>query len=373
MEENRHLISEASKALGIEPHVLRYWEEELALTIHRNEMGHRYYTDADLRVLQRVHELKDQGFQLKALKIIVPQLYADKDLNLNKMLGQASAQQEKKEEPQQRHPAGGTNQNVIGLDSVRSVSTTYVKLKPTDHQRKASGGGAADSISKAKSLSYGKAIKQETSQEKAEEKPAKQAALQEKAEEKPTKQAALQEKAEGKPAKQAASQEKAEAKSAKQAVSQEKAEEKPQEQAAIQGKTKENNREDIGMGKTAKSNTAVAERKPQDMLSNEHKLAQFQEIMNLAVSKALAEQQHAIGEAMGSRMSEEVSERVSDKVLKQMDYLMRESDDHAEERYKKLDETIREVQKARMEAAAAGGAGKKKGLFHKKEKKDKKK
>lgn len=361
MEENRHLISEASKALGIEPHVLRYWEEELALTIHRNEMGHRYYTDADLRVLQRVHELKDQGFQLKALKIIVPQLYADKDVNLNKMLGQASAPQEKREEKQQGHAVSGTNQNVIGLDSVRSVSTTYVKLKPSDHQRKASGGGAADSISKEKSLSYGKASAAAIAksskekqrdigvgvmvQGKAEEKPAKQESAQKKAEEKPAKQESAQKKAEGKPAKQ----------------------------ESIQGKTKESSREDIGMGKTAKSNTVVAARKPQDMLSNEHKLAQFQEIMNLAVSKALAEQQHAIGDAVGARMSEEVSERVSDKVLKQMDYLMRESEDHAEERYKKLDETIREVQKARMEAAAAGSAGKKKGLFHKKEKKNKKK
>ena len=42
MSEQKYLISDTAKKLGIEPHVLRYWEDELELTIHRNEMGHRY-------------------------------------------------------------------------------------------------------------------------------------------------------------------------------------------------------------------------------------------------------------------------------------------------------------------------------------------
>lgn len=35
MEEQRYLISEASRKTGTEAHVLRYWEEELALKIPR--------------------------------------------------------------------------------------------------------------------------------------------------------------------------------------------------------------------------------------------------------------------------------------------------------------------------------------------------
>ena len=44
MEETIYSVSQAVKFLGIQSHVLRYWEEELELPIGRNEMGHRYYT-----------------------------------------------------------------------------------------------------------------------------------------------------------------------------------------------------------------------------------------------------------------------------------------------------------------------------------------
>ena len=42
MSQTRYIISDASKKIDVEPHVLRYWEEELHLEIKRNEMGHRY-------------------------------------------------------------------------------------------------------------------------------------------------------------------------------------------------------------------------------------------------------------------------------------------------------------------------------------------
>ena len=41
MEKVRYMISDAAALAGVETHVLRYWEEELDLTIPRNEMGHR--------------------------------------------------------------------------------------------------------------------------------------------------------------------------------------------------------------------------------------------------------------------------------------------------------------------------------------------
>ena len=68
MENKRYIISEASAKTGLEPHVLRYWEEELGLVIERNELGHRYYTSEQLELLCRVKELKKRGFQLKAIK-----------------------------------------------------------------------------------------------------------------------------------------------------------------------------------------------------------------------------------------------------------------------------------------------------------------
>ena len=52
MSETRYMISDASRLVDVEAHVLRYWEEELGLPIGRNEMGHRYYTEEDIRLFR---------------------------------------------------------------------------------------------------------------------------------------------------------------------------------------------------------------------------------------------------------------------------------------------------------------------------------
>lgn len=71
MEDTVYYISEASKKVEVEPHVLRYWEEELNLPIGRNEMGHRCYTGSDIETLCRIKELKEQGLQLKAIRLVL--------------------------------------------------------------------------------------------------------------------------------------------------------------------------------------------------------------------------------------------------------------------------------------------------------------
>lgn len=68
MSETRYMISEAAKITQVEAHVLRYWEEELRLPIGRNEMGHRYYTEKDIRTFQEIKELKKKGLQLRAIR-----------------------------------------------------------------------------------------------------------------------------------------------------------------------------------------------------------------------------------------------------------------------------------------------------------------
>lgn len=74
MEDARYMISESSKRVGVESHTLRYWEDELNLLIDRNEMGHRYYKDSDIELLKTIKQLKEQGFQLKAIKMLLPNL-----------------------------------------------------------------------------------------------------------------------------------------------------------------------------------------------------------------------------------------------------------------------------------------------------------
>ena len=69
MEKVRYMISDAARILALEQHVLRYWEDELQLDIPRNEMGHRYYTDENIKELMRIKELRSQGYQLKAIRM----------------------------------------------------------------------------------------------------------------------------------------------------------------------------------------------------------------------------------------------------------------------------------------------------------------
>ena len=71
MEKVRYMISDAANTVQVESHVLRYWEDELELTIPRNELGHRYYTQENIQEFLRIKELKERGYQLKAIKLIL--------------------------------------------------------------------------------------------------------------------------------------------------------------------------------------------------------------------------------------------------------------------------------------------------------------
>lgn len=77
MDEVRYMISDAAKLVGVEAHVLRNWERELQLPISRNEMDQRYYKESDIELFKRVKKLKDKGFQLKAIKLVLANLGSD--------------------------------------------------------------------------------------------------------------------------------------------------------------------------------------------------------------------------------------------------------------------------------------------------------
>jgi DNA-binding transcriptional MerR regulator len=70
-----YTIREAAQMVGVETHVLRYWEDELEVDIKRNEMGHRIYSDIDIKIMRRVKTLKDKGILLKAIKKLVHEMY----------------------------------------------------------------------------------------------------------------------------------------------------------------------------------------------------------------------------------------------------------------------------------------------------------
>lgn len=78
MGDVHYMISETSKRVGVESHVLRYWEEELELPIGRTEMGHRHYTEEDIQLFCCIKELKEQGMLLKEIKLILPDILRTK-------------------------------------------------------------------------------------------------------------------------------------------------------------------------------------------------------------------------------------------------------------------------------------------------------
>lgn len=130
MDSKRYMISDAAKLVDVESHVLRYWEDELELPISRNEMGHRYYTEDDIRTFHQIKELKEQGCQLKAIKTILsgketeavsPMVVKEAEPMGNKLelfqqiLGKAVAQ------------AIRENQQEMGRELSHQVSTQVVK------------------------------------------------------------------------------------------------------------------------------------------------------------------------------------------------------------------------------------------------------
>lgn len=60
MDKQQYMISDAAALVNVESHVLRYWEEELELTVPRNEMGHRYYTKENIEQFMKIKNGKSR-------------------------------------------------------------------------------------------------------------------------------------------------------------------------------------------------------------------------------------------------------------------------------------------------------------------------
>lgn len=125
MGEVRFMISEAAKQVDVESHVLRYWEEELGLTIGRTEMGHRYYTKDDIQLFRCIKKLKDEGMLLRDLKPLIPELKATR-LRLKTSGTENSAPIEEQKEA----PASGTSVPAAAAAAEPSLQQTAVPAQP---------------------------------------------------------------------------------------------------------------------------------------------------------------------------------------------------------------------------------------------------
>lgn len=231
MSQEYYLIKEAAAKVGVESHVLRYWEEELKMDIHRNAMGHRYYTEKDIEVLSKVKDLKGRGLQLKAIRDYL--------------------------EKRRQQISNGTND--FKSDVIRVVAEdvpvkTYFEETVEAEQRK-------------KKVQDGK-------------------------------------------------------------------------QSQHTGQVADGSEKMAGKNK----NVEIVPVKQHTMTSSEEKMEQFQQIMNRVLANAIKENNELIGKTAG--------EHAANAVVTQMQGMTKEQEERAEERYRKLDQTLREIQRARAEAAA---------------------
>ncbi|MCD8133754.1 MAG: MerR family transcriptional regulator [Clostridiales bacterium] len=228
MEKVRYMISDASNLVQVESHVLRYWEEELQLDIPRNEMGHRYYTEENIRQFEQIRKWKEEGYQLKAIRMLIHN---------------SSAEGEEAPEELPGRLQKGTAHTAQGTTSEVRPEVFAASGEPDCTVR----GTASSAVTEAESEDYEIEISTETD------------------------------------------------------------------------------------GAADVDAVGAAQKQP---LS---KLEQFQIMMNEIVKHAIAENNHALGE--------EISIQVGEKVIKEMNYLMRDREEREEERFRKLDETIRNRQK----------------------------
>lgn len=79
MEKKEYSVSEAVRLIGVESHVLRYWEEELQVKIRRTSQGHRIYSQENIDTFCKVKELKEHGLQLKAIRYLLEKTAGNKE------------------------------------------------------------------------------------------------------------------------------------------------------------------------------------------------------------------------------------------------------------------------------------------------------
>ncbi len=305
MSEVRYLISDASKQVDVESHVLRYWEDELELDIPRNDMGHRYYTEYHIRLFRQIKDLKEKGYQLKAIKSA-----------LNKMagaMGEITITEDYMEEDMKAAWNEGQRKERGTVGQSRGVPWETVKAAPENL--------AAGQLQK---------IPKEAAEKTASE-PAPLKGGQPPVNHTKTKLPAGPREAVG------------------QAGSARQGEKTPE---TVKGREREiGEKKKAPEEKKAGQMEVVQQQKGNVTELNAEKMARFQSVMNHIIGRAM----DANMDRLAREVSNTVSEDVTDKVMKEVEYLMRVSDEKEEERFRQLDETIRAYQKqgkGRAEAAA---------------------
>lgn len=345
MNEIRYLISDASKKVDVETHVLRYWEEELGLSIPRNEMGHRYYTEFHIRLFCQVKNLKDRGYQLKAIKNALQQVMAR---NQGFMQAEGVLEEDMARTLQDNQPSTWKKDKEVVQEGIARLAD-YNRLEP---------------------VKEGQAWKEQQTEEgkiteKIQNKPElkeKDGQTEMKKKGKNRKKLSAWERRNGMIGnEQEGFMEEREENFQVSVVQEMNREEDVQEKCNLEDETPENESqendgsENESLDKEERENTSaqVAEvAKDQDselwLIHQDEKMQQFQKIMNYIIGHAL--------EVNNEKLSQEISSLVNERLTEELEDLMRIRDERDEERFRHLDEIIRSYQRdsqGKAEAAAA--------------------
>lgn len=331
----RYMIREAAKQVGVETHVLRYWEKELLLDIPKNDMGRRYYTSQEIALLRQIKYLKDQGFYLKSIRLLkdnVPKV-AQMDMGrlhslrdrLNGQLAEITAADgdgdsedvtlesgRDEEENGDKDcnqtifyamkgistgvPAGGTAGVLTGKVVGTKVMTAFTGEKAElDHQEEKTEGH--ENIKS-------QILELELVEPKLEEEHGKR-------------QFNVVQGGKGQ---------------------------------AVDTVFRQSN--SVSMEKKKGEIQASDKQETEVSADADGRMEQFRMIMSDIIGQALKEN--------NKELAKDVGGDVSEKVIKEMDFMMRSQQEEEEARYRKLDETIRSCQRSRQEAAVSGEGGKRK-------------
>ncbi|MGN0165020.1 MAG: MerR family transcriptional regulator [Lachnospiraceae bacterium] len=86
MGERKYLMADVAKKLDIPPYMLRYYEDALAINIPRNERGLRYYRKQELELFASVLNLKQKGFDISAIRMVMDDIHRIEKLPPEKLL-----------------------------------------------------------------------------------------------------------------------------------------------------------------------------------------------------------------------------------------------------------------------------------------------
>ena len=86
MGERKYLMADVAKKLDIPPYMLRYYEDALAINIPRNERGLRYYRKQELELFSSILNLRQKGFEISSIRMIMDDIHRVEKLPPDKLL-----------------------------------------------------------------------------------------------------------------------------------------------------------------------------------------------------------------------------------------------------------------------------------------------